>query len=183
MIVRVLTVTDSWLDARRDLAPLLFRLFLAFVFIYGTQDNVFSVERMHEFRDFLERFGFPYPPFSAYLGVYVQFIGGILLALGLFTRPVAAVLVVNWIIAIVMVHWGWPWERNIAVLALLIGSVFFVLYGAPRYSLDAVLRRRRAGRSGRPVLVRGCQRNAPASVVHAPRACEDSSRGNSDGVH
>ncbi|MEX0900355.1 MAG: DoxX family protein [Gammaproteobacteria bacterium] len=125
----------------RDLAPLVFRLFLAFVLIYGTLDNVLSQERMVEFRDFLAQNGFPYPPYAAYLGVYAQFIAGILFALGLFIRYAAAVMVVNWIVAIVMVHWGLPFQQNIAVIAMLVGAVFFVLYGAPRYSLDAWRRR------------------------------------------
>lgn len=127
----------AWLDGKRDLAPLLFRLYLAFILIYGTQDNVFSLARIYEFRDFLAHNGFPYPLFSAYLSVYAQFLCGILLALGLFTRYAAAVMVVNWIVAIAMVHWGLPFQNNIAVVALLVGSVFFVFYGAPRWSLDA----------------------------------------------
>ncbi len=125
------------LDRFRDLAPLVFRLFLAFVLIYGTLDNVLSHARMMEFRDFLVHNGFPYPQYAAYLGVYAQFLAGICFALGLFVRQAAAVMVVNWIVAIVMVHWGLPFQQNIAVIAMLVGAVFFVLYGAPRYSVDA----------------------------------------------
>ena len=123
----------------REAAPLLLRLFLAFVLIYGTQDNVFSRERMHEFRDFLEANGFPWPLASAYLSAWAQFLTGILLALGLFTRAAAAVVVVNFVVALVMVHWGQPFNANISALAMLVCGIFFVLYGAPRYSLDARL--------------------------------------------
>jgi putative oxidoreductase len=141
--MKILADIHEWLDEHRDMGPLMLRLSLAFVLIYGTQDNVFSLERMHEFRDFLENHGFPYPLFSAYLGVYVQFIGGILLLLGLFTRYVGAVLVVNWIIAIVMVHWGLPFNHNIGVLAMLAGAAFFLIYGAPKFSVDELLEKRR----------------------------------------
>lgn len=129
------------LERYRDLAPLLLRLFVAFVLIWGTQDNVLSHERMLEFRGFLESKGFPVPMASAYLSVYAQFACGILLALGLWTRIAAAVMVVNFVVALVMVHIGLPFDANIAPLAMLVGAVFFVLYGAPRYSLDARLPR------------------------------------------
>ncbi len=40
----------SALDRYRDLAPLLLRVFVGFVLIYGTADNVFSGAQMLEFR-------------------------------------------------------------------------------------------------------------------------------------
>lgn len=127
-------------------APIL-RLFIAFVLIYGTQDNVFSWERMIEFRDFLARNGFPYPLLSAHVSAYAQFVCGILLALGLFTRVAALVMCVNFLVALGMVHVGLPFEANIAPLAMFFGSVFFLLHGAGSYSLDAwAAARRGAGR-------------------------------------
>lgn len=130
------------LDRFRDLAPLLLRLFVAGVLIYGTQDNVFSRAHMLEFRDFLAQNGFPYPLASAYLSAYAQFLAGILLLVGLFTRAAAAVVFVNFVVALAMVHVGLPFNANIAPLAMLVGGLFFVLYGAPRFSADAVRRKR-----------------------------------------
>ena len=127
----------------REIAPLLLRLFLAFVLIYGTLDNVVSHERMIEFRDFLAKNGFPMPMFSAHLSAYGQFIAGILLALGLFTRLTSIVVIINFIAALAMVHVGLPFNANIAPLAMLAGGIFFLLYGAPRYSLDAMVAERR----------------------------------------
>jgi len=127
----------TWLDRRRELAPLILRLFFAFVLIYGTQDNVFSHARMIEFRDFLAKNGFPLPMASAYLSAYAQFLCGTLLLVGFLTRIAAAVMVINFIIALIGVHVGLPFNANIAPLAMLVMGVFFVLYGAPRYSLDA----------------------------------------------
>jgi putative oxidoreductase len=69
----------------------------------------------------------------------------VLRVFGLFTRPAAAVVVVNFAVALLMVHVGQPFNANIAPLAMLVGGLFFVLYGAPRYSLDAALARRGAG--------------------------------------
>jgi putative oxidoreductase len=132
-------------DGARGVAPLLLRLFLAFVLIYGTQDNVFSHARMLEFRDFLAANGFPNPLFCAYLSAYVQFATGILLVLGLFTRLAAALVVVNFAVALAMVHLHLPFGQNVAPLAMFVLGIFFVLHGAPAYSLDAYRSRRRAG--------------------------------------
>jgi putative oxidoreductase len=125
-----------WLDSRRELAPLILRLFVAFVLIYGTFDNVVSQERMHEFRDFLAQNGFPLPLASAYLSVWAQFLTGLLLFAGFLTRPAAAIVIMNFVVALVMVHAGLPFNANIAPMAMLIGGIFFLIYGAPRYSVD-----------------------------------------------
>lgn len=130
---------ERWFDEYRELGPFLLRLFFAFVLIYGVQDNVFSLERMYEFRDFLDQNGFPRPLASAYLSVYSQFICGILILAGFATRMAAAVMAVNFIIALLMVHIGLPFNANIAPMAMLAAALFFVFYGAPRYSLDSRL--------------------------------------------
>ena len=121
----------------REIGPLVLRIFIAFVLIYGTQDNILHQERMFEFRDFLAKNGFPYPLACAYLSAYGQTIAGILLLFGFWTRFVAVVVIINFIVALAMVHVGLPFNANIAPLAMLVGGVFFLFYGAPRYSLDA----------------------------------------------
>jgi len=130
-------------------APIL-RIFIAFVLIYGTQDNVFDWERMIEFRDFLARNGFPYPLLSAHVSAYSQFICGIMLALGFYTRLAALVMCVNFLVALVMVHVGLPFDANIAPLAMFFGSVFFLLHGAGSFSLDARAAARRAAAEREP---------------------------------
>lgn len=136
-----MTRITAWLDVHRELAVLVLRLFVAFVLVYGTQDNVFSSARMDEFRDFLAANGFPWPGGAAYVSAYAQFGAGLLLFAGLYTRLAAFVVVINFITALVMVHRALPFNANIAPLAMLVGGIFFVIYGAPRYSLDARMSR------------------------------------------
>ncbi len=133
----------SKIDRHSDWAPLLLRLFVGFVLIYGTQDNVFNHARMVEFQDFLEANDFPLPMASAYLSVYAQFLAGILLLLGLMTRYAAFVVVVNFIVALWKVHLNLPFDANIAPMAMLVGGLFFFLYGAPKYSLDSLMHNRK----------------------------------------
>lgn len=137
-----------WLERHSALGVPLFRLFLGATLVYGTQDNVFSAERMLEFRDFVERNGFPAPLFSAYLSAYAQFICGLLILAGAGTRPAAAVMVINFIVALLMVHRNLPFSANIAPLAMLFGALLLLFHGPGAYSVDAALRRRAAPAPG-----------------------------------
>ena len=127
----------SALDRQRELGPLLLRLFLGFTLVYGTVDNVLQREHMLAFRDYLAQNGFALPLASAYLSAYAQFICGLLILVGLFTRWAALVMVVNFVVAFLMVHVGLAFGLNIAPLAMLFASLCFVFYGAGPISLDA----------------------------------------------
>ena len=133
----------SPLDRYRDYAPLFIRLFVGWHLIYGVQDNILSWERMLEFRDFLTKFNFPAPLASAVVSVYAQFICGVLYILGLFTRPAAALMMFNFIVALLMVHLGDPYPTAALAFAMLSGSLFLLFNGAGNASVDEWLRGRR----------------------------------------
>jgi putative oxidoreductase len=126
----------SPLDRLQHWGPVLLRLFFGVTLILGTQDNVFHGERMLEFRDFLAISGFPLPLFSAYLSAYAQFVAGILIIVGLLTRWAALVMVINFVVALLMVHLALPFSENISPLAMLFCAMFFLLYGPGQLSLD-----------------------------------------------
>jgi putative oxidoreductase len=126
----------SSLAPHAELGTVVLRLFLAFVLVYGTQDNVFGPARMLEFRDFLAAKGFPWPLASAYLSAWAQFLCGLLIAVGALTRWAALVMVVNFAVALAMVHLKLPFEANIAPLAMFFGSIFLLLHGPGPYSVD-----------------------------------------------
>jgi putative oxidoreductase len=132
------------LERHSALGVPLFRLFLGATLVYGTQDNVFHRERMLEFRDFLAQNGFPAPLFNAHLSAYAQFVCGLLIIAGAATRPAALVMVVNFVVALWMVHAGQPFNANIAPLAMLFGATMLALHGPGAYSVDAVMARRRS---------------------------------------
>lgn len=129
-----------------DAGTLLLRLFTAWVLVYGTQDNVFSLERMHEFEAFLAQRGVPYPLAAAVLSAYAQFVCGLLILAGLATRWAGAVMAVNFLAALWIAHRGAPFMANVPPLAMLTLSLHFALSGAGRWSLDA-RRSRRAGQN------------------------------------
>lgn len=129
-----------------DWGLLVLRLSFATQLIWGTQNNVFSWEKMLEFRDFLEARGVPYPLIAAHVSVYAQFIAGILWIVGWQTRAAAAIMVINFIAAIIIVHIGLPYEQNFPAINLLAVSICLCFTGAGRLSVDARANRK-TGRS------------------------------------
>ena len=122
----------AWLEPYKEFGPLFIRFIIGWHLVYGTQDNVFSYARMVEFRDFLAKYRFPFPMFSAFLSAYAQFICGILFILGLWTRQAAAVMIVNFLVALYMVHRGQSYPQQALALIMLFGSAFLLVHGPGR---------------------------------------------------
>lgn len=127
---------DSFFESRKGYANLFLRLIIGWRLIDGTQDNVFSWERMLEFRDFLALHGTPFPLLSANVSVYAQFICGILYMIGWFVRPAAVIMIVNFIAALLIAHIGLTFEQSFDAWMMLVGSIFFLFSGAGKISAD-----------------------------------------------
>jgi putative oxidoreductase len=151
MLARLLRL-DA-VEPYRDYAAVFIRLAVGFHLVYGTQDNVFHYERMLEFARFLAAHGFPFPLFNAHLSAYAQFVCGLLFILGAATRPAAVVMVINFVVALVMVHVGKPYPQNAPAIFMLAGALFLLLNGAGRLSVDAWLAGR--GQTARSVAPAG----------------------------
>lgn len=89
--------------------------------------------------------GFPAPEVFAWLAAFAEFGGGLLLALGLLTRPAAFLVAGNMAVVVFLAHAGDPFGDREDGLLFGVIALFFALAGAGRYSLDAVLRRQRRG--------------------------------------
>lgn len=86
--------------------------------------------------------GFFAPELFAWLAATAEFGGGLLLALGLLTRPAALLVTGQMAVVALVAHAGDPFgDRERAVLFGAI-AVLCLLAGAGRYSLDALIRRR-----------------------------------------
>lgn len=123
------------LDENRGYGILLLRLLIGWRLVDGTLDNVLSWERMLEFSRFLDQFGFPFALASANVSVYAQFICGILYMLGWFIRPAAAVMIVNFLVALVMVHAGTTFQQSFEALVMFTTAIFFLLNGPGKFAL------------------------------------------------
>ena len=86
--------------------------------------------------------GYPMPIIFAWAAALAEFAGGLLLALGLFTRPAAVLIAITMATAGFLAHAEDPFGvKEMAFLYLAI-AVLYVLAGAGQYSIDALLRRR-----------------------------------------
>ena len=133
----------GFFERHREYGAFFVRLVVGFVLVYGTQDNVFSHERMLEFRDFLAARRVPLPLFAAYLSAYAQFVCGILYVVGLLVRPAALVMVINFVAALVIAHLDTPFDAARPALLLLFCSLFLLFNGGGALALDNYLGRGR----------------------------------------
>lgn len=130
-------VTDS---RAADLGLLLLRVVTGIALAYA--HGMGKVPPSARFIARVGEMGLPAPELFAWLAGAAEFGGGILLALGLLTRPAAFLVFGNMVIVTLMAHAGDPFgDREKAVLFGAI-ALLYVLTGAGRYSLDALIRRR-----------------------------------------
>ena len=141
-VARLHAAVEDWCARRADIGLLVLRLVTGGHLMFMTQDNVFSWARMLEFRDFLAQFGFPWPLLCAVLSVAGQFGGGLLLALGLFTRFAGLIVAFNFIVAIWMVDSRQPYPAAFAALSLVAAGLCLMFTGAGKWSLDRAWRKR-----------------------------------------
>jgi putative oxidoreductase len=85
--------------------------------------------------------GFPAPTAFAWMAALTECIGGILLALGLMTRPVALALTFNMGVAAFVAHGKDPLAVKEMALLYLLAFQVFIFTGAGRYSLDKFFRK------------------------------------------
>ncbi len=87
--------------------------------------------------------GFPVPVVFAWAAALSEFAGGLLLALGLMTRPAAALVAFTMLIAFALAHGFALSGDNSGEMAFLylVGAVALILTGPGRYSVDAQIAR------------------------------------------
>jgi len=90
-----------------DLAVLVLRICLGVVFVaHGLQAalGMFGGSGINVFSDMLASLGFKPALFWAYLGAYVELIGGLFIILGIFTRGAALLILIFMVVAAFKVH-------------------------------------------------------------------------------
>ena len=93
--------------------------------------------------DGADRLGFPAPTFFGWMAAISEFFGGILLALGLATRPAAFLVACTMFTAAFVAHASDNFARREPALLFLFIAVLYLIAGSGRYGVDALLRRRR----------------------------------------
>lgn len=85
--------------------------------------------------------GFPAPELFAWSAALSEFIGGLLVAIGLCTRPAAFLMGFTMLVAAFAVHAADPFQKKEMALLYLVISIVFITRGAGRYSIDRFLSR------------------------------------------
>jgi putative oxidoreductase len=140
----------EWFEKRKEYGMFFVRLIVGFHLIYGTADNVFSWTRMLEFRDFLASRGVPWPLFAANLSAWAQFLCGILFILGLFFRPAAVVMIINFIAALLIAHRAGGYPPAALALMMLFSSIAFLIHGPGRPALTRAAAAQAEAAAARP---------------------------------
>lgn len=132
-----------------DLASLALRLAVGVVLAYHGWLKVGDVSG---FAGFVDSLGIPAPDLMAYVVTYLELLGGVALIIGLATRYVAGLFVVEMVFTIALVkldvgliasEGGVGAELDLLILAI---ALSLVLTGAGRWSVDSFL----AGRNTQP---------------------------------
>lgn len=126
-----------------DRGLLLLRIALGVVFVmHGWQK--LAVIGHAGVTGFMTQLGIPFPALSAYMVTGVEFVGGLALLLGAFTRAAAFLIVGNMAVAILTAHLGkgffLPAGYEFA-LTLMLVSAAVMFMGAGAYSVDGLLAR------------------------------------------
>jgi putative oxidoreductase len=142
----------------RDLILLIVRVGLAWIFIYhgaGTLFGAFHQAGVHGETVYFQSQHLRPAEFFSYVDGLTQFIGGMLIAVGVFGRLAGLALAGDMIGAMVTITFaqglagpnGQGYQLN---LALIIASLVIGFLGTGRISLDELLRRRFSGSSALP---------------------------------
>jgi len=126
------------LSRYRDVGVLVIRLAFGFQLVRVSYTNaLFPAENIPNFVSYLISLGVPFPTVGAYLSSYTEFIGGILLILGLFTRWTAVLLIINFSVAFGLAHVsiGDTYQNTFPSLNLLAVSIFLLLNGPGQFSV------------------------------------------------
>lgn len=92
------------------------------------------------FIDGVAKMGFPQPLSFAWAAAGAELIGGVLLAIGLLTRPSALFIAITMGTAAFVRHAADPFSGKEKALLFLAVAVLFLFAGAGRYSIDAMMR-------------------------------------------
>ncbi|GAB3905428.1 hypothetical protein GCM10028803_36280 [Larkinella knui] len=129
----------SRLNRLRPYAPLLLRLAFGYELIDAAGHTALHPsEGIPGYSDWLKSLGFPFPLLSATLSAYAEFLGAILMIIGLWTRWAAFFLLINFGFAVFMGHVAIQdtYKNAFPAINLLAMSVFLLLNGPGKPSID-----------------------------------------------
>ncbi len=126
------------LDKFKAYAPVVLRLVFLYYLVTSLSSGIYKPSYAHKFAENLTGLGFPVPLFFAYLGIWSVVIGYVLLVLGYMSRLAAIPLIIYFMVALLSYHIpeGHGVKESFSAVVLLLLSVFFLIHGAGKPSID-----------------------------------------------
>lgn len=122
-----------------DFGVLWLRVFMGTGIAYHGYGKVFG-GHMAKMIEGVGHMGFPYPEVFAWAAALSEFLGGILIVLGLFTRPAAFFVACTMTVAAFVAHAKDPLATKELALAYLVMAVTVLILGAGQVSADSNLK-------------------------------------------
>jgi len=91
--------------------------------------------------------GFPLPEFFAWAAALSEFLGGICIALGLFTRPAAFFVFITMAVAAFIKHGADPFKRKELALAYWTIAGALIFLGSGKFSLDYWIQKKKTSKN------------------------------------
>lgn len=126
-------------DDDKNLGVLALRLFVGAAMMTHGIPKLFG--GLDKFTQMIAGMNLPAPAILALLAALTESLGALCLALGLLTRPVAALLTANMVVAAFVALAGKPFAVRELALFYLCAAVLFLLKGGGKWSIDALLLR------------------------------------------
>lgn len=125
---------SNWLNSLQPWGALLLRLALGLSMTVHGYQKVVPHGALNHHSHYIVSIGFPY--WLGSVSAYTEFVGGILLVVGLMTRLAAALIAINMLVALfwVGIHQGFGIYNYIIALAAI--AIALVFYGAGALALD-----------------------------------------------
>jgi len=126
-------------DKLGDLGLLILRVFLGLTM--AVAHGLPKVQNPSRVIDGLAGSQIPMPQVTVWFAILAEFLGGILLALGLLTRPAAFFTGFTMVVAGFVIHASDPYKVKELAFAYLAASLLLVFTGGGRFSVDQLIRK------------------------------------------
>ena len=123
-----------------DLGLLIFRVFIGLSMAIA--HGLGKIPPSEKLIEGVGAMGFPLPIVFAWSASLAELLGGLLIAVGLFTRPAALFLGFTMAVAAFGAHGADPFQKQELSLIYLASCVLFIFSGAGSLSLDKVFRKK-----------------------------------------
>jgi putative oxidoreductase len=124
-------------------ATIFIRLAFGFHLIQYSYEDVFNLTAGSSNKEWLGGMGVPLPYLMGWVYILTEFIGGIAIIIGFKTKWFALPLIINFIVALLLVHLGKSYKESFEAIHMLAVSLFFLFNGSGKLSIDNYLDNRK----------------------------------------